>query len=122
MDESLPALDLPGRLNPGISLLAENKSATTISSYVRGVRLRSRWIEENGHSMELTRGRVEQCSAELVAEGKEPNTVRLRRAALRQFCRWLVDEGESPADPLLGLKPPKTLAIGAWPTRRTSDG
>lgn len=108
MDESLPAVDLPELLNSWeITLLAENKSPATISSYLRGVRLYLRWVEQNGHPMELTRGQVQQYSAELVAEGKEANTVRLRQAALRQFGRWLVDEGEIPADPLLGLKPPK---------------
>src|SRR5271170_1252548 len=108
MAESLPAPDLPGLLNSWeITLLAENKSPTTITSYLRGVRLYLEWIEQNGHPMELTRAQVQQYSAELVAAGKEANTVRLRQAALRQFGRWLVSEGELPDDPLLGLKPPK---------------
>ena len=44
---------------------------------------------------------------ELIAAGKEANTVRLRLASLRQFARWLIAEGELPDDPLLGLRPPK---------------
>jgi len=104
----LPAPDLRGLVSSWeIILLAENKSPTTISSYLRGVRLYLRWVEHNGHPMELTRAQVQQYSAELVAEGKEANTVRLRQAALRQFGRWLVSEAELPDDPLLGLKPPK---------------
>ena len=108
MAKCLPAPDLPGLLNSWeIILLAENKSPTTITSYLRGVRLYLEWIEQNGHPMELTRAQVQLYSAELVAAGKEANTVRLRQAALRQFGRWLVNEGELPDDPLLGLKPPK---------------
>ncbi len=108
MPESLPAPDLPTLLGSWeISLLAANKSPTTITSYLRGVRLYLRWCEQNGHPVEITRPQVQQYAAELIAEGKEANTVRLRQAALRQFVRWLVDEGELPDDPLLGLKPPK---------------
>jgi site-specific recombinase XerD len=104
----MDAPNLPELLNSWeIILIAENKSPTTISSYLRGVRLYFRWCEENGHPMQLTRAQVQQYSAELVAEGKEANTVRLRQASARQFARWLVAEGELPDDPLLGLKPPK---------------
>jgi site-specific recombinase XerC len=84
-----------------IILLAENKSPTTISSYLRGVRLYLQWCEQAG------RAQVQAYMAELIADGKEANTVRLRQASLRQFVRWLVDEGELPEDPLLGLKAPK---------------
>jgi site-specific recombinase XerD len=90
-----------------IILLAENKSPTTISSYLRGVRLYLQWCEQAGHPMQLTRAQVQAYMAELIADGKEANTVRLRQASLRQFVRWLVDEGELPEDPLLGLKAPK---------------
>ena len=52
--------------------------------------------------MELTRAQIQRYAAELIADGKEANTVRLRLAAARQFGRWLVAEGELPEDPLLG--------------------
>jgi site-specific recombinase XerD len=108
MAKSLPPFDLPELLNSWeIILLAENKSPTTITSYMRGVRLYMEWCEQNGHPVELTRGRIQQYTAELISNGKEANTVRLRLAALRQFARWLVDEGELTDDPLIGLKPPK---------------
>ena len=108
MAKSLPAPDLAGLLDSWeINLLAENKSPTTITSYLRGVRLYLEWCERGGHPAELTRAQVQTYSAELVAAGKEANTVRLRQASLRQFGRWLIAEGELPDDPLLGLKPPK---------------
>jgi hypothetical protein len=51
--------------------------------------------------VELTRVQIQQCAAELIAAAKEASTVRLRLAALRQFARWLVSEGELPEDQLL---------------------
>lgn len=111
MAEPLPALDLTGLLTSWeIILVAENKSPTTISSYLRGVRLYLAWCEQGGHPMQLTRAQVQRYAAELIADGKEANTVRLRQAAVRQFARWLVDEGELDTDPLLGLRPPKLPA------------
>ena len=55
-------------------------------------------------------GHLHTYTAELIEEGKEANTVRLRQAALRQFGKWLVDDDELPEDPLVGLKPPKIPA------------
>jgi len=68
--------------------LAENKSPTTISSYLRGVRLYL-----GAHPDEFSREAIQQYLAECIADGKEPNTVRLRLAALRQFARWMVVDG-----------------------------
>jgi site-specific recombinase XerD len=88
-------------------LVAENKSPTTITSYLRGVRLYLEWCAETGRTAELTREAVQTYAAELIAEGREANTVRLRQASLRAFSKWLVGEGELPADELVGLTPPK---------------
>jgi site-specific recombinase XerD len=108
MAESLPLLDLRGLLESWeIILRSQNKSPTTISSYIGTAKLYLTWCEQNGHPVELTRGRVQQYTAELITAGKEANTVRLRQASLRQFAKWLVDEGELAEDPLAGLKPPK---------------
>ncbi|WP_081660063.1 tyrosine-type recombinase/integrase [Mycolicibacterium iranicum] len=90
-----------------ISLRSQNKSPTTITSYKRGVRLYLDWCERSGHPAELTRAQVQTYTADLIGDGKEANTVRLRQAALRQFAKWLVDEDELADDPLVGLKPPK---------------
>jgi integrase/recombinase XerD len=57
--------------------------------------------------VEFTRAQVQQYAAELIADNKEANIVRLRQASLRAFAGWLVTEGELSADPLEGLKPPK---------------
>ena len=60
----MPAPDLPAL--PGsweINLLAENKSPTTITSYLRGVRLYLEWCERNEHAVELTRVQIQQYAA-----------------------------------------------------------
>ena len=93
-----------------IILRSQNKSPMTITSYIRGVRLYLEWCERTEHAAELTRALVQTYTAELIEEGKEANTVRLRQAALRQFGKWLVDDDELPEDPLVGLKPPKIPA------------
>jgi site-specific recombinase XerD len=108
MPNSLPPLDLRTLLDSWeIILTAEGKSPTTIPSYLRGVRLYLEWCEKGEHPTQLTRAQVQQYAAELIAAGKEANTIRLRLAALRQFGRWLVAEDELPEDPLLGVKAPK---------------
>lgn len=109
MSESLPGLDTLAE-SWELSLLSEGKSPTTITSYMRGVRLYLTWCNDGGHPQQLTRPQVQRYAAELIAEGKEANTVRLRLAALRQFGRWMAAEGEIDDDPLLGLKPPKIPA------------
>lgn len=108
MAESLPTPDLTALLDSWeIALLAQNKSPMTITSYLRAVRLYLEWCDESGHPRELTRALAQRYTAELVAAGKEANTVRLRQASLRAFARWLVEEEELPDDPLTGLKAPK---------------
>lgn len=108
MAECLPAPDLAALLDSWeIALLAQSKSPTTITSYLRGVRLYLTWCDESKHPRELTRVQIQRYTAELVAAGREANTVRLRQASLRAFGRWLLDEGELADDPLIGLKAPK---------------
>jgi site-specific recombinase XerD len=109
--KTLPALDLRELMTSWeIILTAENKSPTTITSYLRCARLYLEWCERHGHPVELTRAQVQRYAAELITEGREGNTVRLRLASLRALARWLVEEGELSADPLEGVKPPKIPA------------
>ncbi len=109
MKKRLPALpDLRSLMGSwDLALKAANKSPTTITSYLRGVRLYLEWCEQAGHPVELTRATVQTYLAAQIDAGLEANTVRLRLAALRAFARWLVSEGEIDADPLAGIQPPK---------------
>jgi integrase len=45
--------------------------------------------------------------ADLLAAGAEASTARVRQLAVRRFSAWLAAEGEIPADPMFGVKPPK---------------
>ena len=90
-----------------LSLRAERKSPQTIKVYGDGVRRFLSWCAGEGRQPELTRGTVTAFVAALLDAGAEPSTARSRHLALRRFAAWLVEEGETPTDPLIGSKPPK---------------
>jgi site-specific recombinase XerD len=90
-----------------LNLQSEGKAVTTVQSYTGHVRNWLRWCEQTGRPAELTRELVQAHIAGMLGAGSEPNTARLRLASLRAFTRWLADEDEIDADPLLGMRPPK---------------
>lgn len=45
--------------------------------------------------------------AGLLEAGRTPATARSRQLAVRRFATWLAEEAEIPADPFVGVKPPK---------------
>lgn len=90
-----------------LSLRAERKAVSTVKSYGDGVRGFLTWCQANGHTPALDKALVNGFTASLLEAGREATTVRSRQLGLRRFAAWLVDEGEIPADPLLGLKAPK---------------
>jgi integrase/recombinase XerD len=103
-----PALDLPELSKSWLRhLAAEHKSPATIALYDRGVRAFLAWNGRAGQPTKLDRATVTAFTADLLATGREPATARAYQLAVRLFASWLVDEGELPADPLVGLKPPK---------------
>ena len=75
--------------------------------YATGVRAFLAWCDRQGRPATLDRPTVATFVAELLEDGREAATARARQLALRRFAAWLADEGELPADPLEGLKPPK---------------
>lgn len=90
-----------------LALRSERKSAKTVKLYTDGVRLFLRWCEETGTPAELTKATVQAFIVALLEGGAEPTTAKIRLTALRQFSAWLAADGETDADQLLGLKPPK---------------
>lgn len=90
-----------------IALRAEHKSPQTIASYTTGVRLHLEWLADRGLPDEINRRAVQAWVGDLLDAGAEASTARARQLAVRRFSNWLTEEGEIPADPLLGLKPPK---------------
>ncbi|MEU9821626.1 tyrosine-type recombinase/integrase [Pseudonocardia alni] len=85
-----------------ISLQAERKSPETIRSYVMGVDKFLTWCEDSGMSADLTRARVNTWITSL--GDLSPATARARQLAVRRFSAWLAEEGEIPADELVGIR------------------
>ena len=104
-EKTAPNLDL---LLPSwqLSLRADRKSETTLKTYSDGVRFYLAWCAEQ-QAAPLERGSIRSWVAALLDKGNQPATARARQLAVRRFTSWLTEEGELPADPFLGLKPPK---------------
>lgn len=90
-----------------LALRAERKSPQTVKAYGDGVRRFLGWCHDTGREPVLTRAVVAAFVTDLLDAGAEPSTARSRQLALRRFSSWLTEEGEMPADPLLGSKPPR---------------
>ena len=90
-----------------LALRAERKSPQTVKAYGDGVRRFLSWTTASGTPAVLDRATVTAFVADLLNDGAEPATARSRQLALRRFSAWLVEEGETTADPLLGLRAPR---------------
>lgn len=90
-----------------LHLRAERKSPQTVNSYLTGVRLFLAWCDTQSVPAVLNRATVNGFVSQLLEGGAEASTARSRQLALRRFSAWLVEEGETTTDALLGLKPPK---------------
>lgn len=90
-----------------LALRAERKSPQTVKTYGDGVRRFLAWCEAQGRSPVLDRATVSGFVAGLLADGAEASTARSRQLAVRRFSAWLLEEGESEVDHLLGAKAPK---------------
>lgn len=89
-------------------LRAEGCAPRTVVLYNQGIDQFSAWLGARGRPLtteSLTRRTLEAFLADL-ADRVAPNTVATRYRALRRFCRWAAAEGELPANPLDGTKPP----------------
>jgi integrase/recombinase XerD len=92
-----------------VALRSERKSPHTISQYREGVRAFLRWCERTGTTPELSKPVVQAFIADLFDGGAQAATARARYMALRRFSAWLAKEGETDADALLGMSPPKLV-------------
>jgi site-specific recombinase XerD len=90
-----------------ISLAALNKSPQTLSSYTRSVNCYLIWCRDTGIKDPLLKLSIQRFHAATLGAGTEPNTARLRHYALKSFVKWLREEGETDADPFLGMGPPQ---------------
>ena len=77
-----------------LALRSERKRPSIIEQYTIGVRLFLRWCHANYYTPAIDQTLVEGFVADLLADGIAPPTVVLRQQCLRQFAKWLVEEGE----------------------------
>jgi site-specific recombinase XerD len=90
-----------------LALQAERKSPLTVKSYTAGVNAFLKWCAATGNPAEITKTHVQAFVVDLLDKGAQPKTAAARLLGVRRFAVWLTDEGELPADPLLGIKQPK---------------
>lgn len=89
-------------------LLAENKAPKTILTYLGAVQGLGRFLDEQGMPTQvehISREHVESFIGDLLARQK-PATASNRFRALQVFFKWLEDEGEIKATPMIRMKPP----------------
>jgi integrase/recombinase XerC len=88
-----------------LALRAGNKSPRTIQSYEEAVRQFAATLDDKSVD-QITRADVEQWFVSLYALGRSPATVSGRYKSLKQFFRWLEDEGDLPVSPISKIKAP----------------
>ena len=103
----MDATELAGLLDSWrLALAAERKAAATIATYTQSVKHYLAWC---GRSDPLDRQTLQQYVVGTIEGGAEPATARTRQQAIRRYTAWLADPdvAEIPADPFVGVKPPK---------------
>ena len=90
-----------------VCLRVERKSPQTVKSYGDGVRRFLVWCADAGRPAVLDRRTVTAWVADLLHTGAEPANARSRQLAVRRFSAWLVEEGETASDALLGIRAPR---------------
>ena len=98
-------------VEPGwkLSLRSENKSPATITTYAYATTQLEQFLCEAGMPTDVDKITREHIEAFLVhvRETRSASTAETRYRGLRQFFRWLVEEGEITASPMANMKPPK---------------
>jgi site-specific recombinase XerC len=89
-------------------LLAENKSARTVETYMESAKQLGKFLAGKGMPTaveHITREHVEAFMGSLLERWK-PATASVDYRALQQFFNWLIDEGEVKSSPMERLKKP----------------
>lgn len=90
------------------ALRAQNKSPRTIVAYLEGVRLLDDYLARSGMPREVAHVRREHVES-FIGEQLErwaPSTARTRFRDVQQFFRFLVQDGELRASPMVNMIPP----------------
>ncbi len=101
-----------------LALRAEHKAANTVRTYGESVRRFLDWYAKSDRSGNAYASEKSESSgnysvldkatvAAFLASIPGPATAHIRYRSLRRFAAWLAEEGELPADPLAGMRPPK---------------
>jgi site-specific recombinase XerD len=91
------------------SLLAENRSAMTVKSYMEAVRLFGDFLTTKRMPTRvehITREHVEAFIGDQLARLK-PASAAVRYRSLQQFFKWCAEEGEIKDSPMARMKPPR---------------
>lgn len=110
--QALPALDIDDirTLLPDWRrhLRAKNRTAATISSYLRCGQNLAEWLTAQGMPTTVsavTREHIEAFLADLL-DRLSPSTAAKHYRSLQQFWKWLLDDGEIPRSPMERMSPP----------------
>lgn len=91
------------------SLRAENKSPRTVETYLLAGEQFAAYCERHNLAatpLDVDRDAVRMWLAHL-ADSRSAATARQRYSSLRNFFRWLEEEGEIPTSPMATIKPPR---------------
>ena len=92
---ALPALDITQLVHSWvIALKSARRSASTLRIYTSSVDRYLQWCDDNHLPRQIARSQVSTWIAELLDNGAQPTSAAARLAGVRQFSKWLADEGE----------------------------
>jgi site-specific recombinase XerD len=105
-----------------LHLQAEGKSPRTLETYLDALDLFTSYLPDGGRTEvgRVRRSDIEGWLLSLQQAGNSPGTVSVRFRALRQFWRWIVEEGEIRASPTAGVRAPK-VNVQPPPVLREED-
>jgi site-specific recombinase XerD len=90
------------------SLLAQNKSAKTVETYMAAITLIDNYLERESLPRVVRQVRKAHIEGFIVdqLQHNKPSTASVRYRALQQFFKWCVEEDELDRSPMSGMKPP----------------
>src|SRR5437016_2496279 len=95
------------------ALNARNASARTVQNYCHGVAMFAAFLEDRGMPTEPTHIAREHVETfiEHVLSHSAPATAAARYRDVRQFFRWLAEEGEVAESPMRNMRPPSVPEV-----------
>ena len=82
-------------------------SPRTIVTYTSGVKSFLDFCERTGSPPQLTKVAAQGWVVDLLDGGAQPATATTWLGALKRYATWLEEEGEIPANPLIGMRTPR---------------